>query len=305
MSRSSSFVGFAFATAPLQRKMVRKEAVFDPGPQRAEKRMVADARRARADSSSGREFVARDPITFLSDRNESVDDREPALFQFCDAQDERLAQIIAERLDHPFEDERFKAVLVVAAERLRVHDESNRRTLRDALGRYWLRALPSDGPTVWAAIRRFASLLNDDEAFALAHALDTSNPTGVQQVAIQSLTSFFTRPNLGARTATSVAEPVRRVGLHALGRSRALAGEVRAEWIALASSVVVLLAATGAAEAEPLARELAASVGGVVRRQLKDDVRGVANTHRLHLATSAHARDALASAEAIAQVFEG
>ena len=96
----------------------------------------------------------------------------PLLFQLCEEQDQRLAKTIAAQLEDPAEGQEFKAALIAASERLRVHSGADRGSLRDALGRYWLRALPSDGPAIWAAIRRFGSLLEDDRANDLMSALD-------------------------------------------------------------------------------------------------------------------------------------
>lgn len=300
---SDYLIGFASLTLR-EAKAPPRDARFEALPQRSEKQLIADVRRVPLEIVYAREFERRDSIAILGDRQESVDDREPALFELCDAQDERLAKIIAERLDDPLEDHHFKAVCVVASERLHVRGDTDRRLLRAALGRYWLRALPSDGPIVWAAIRRFGSLLDDGQALGLAYALRASNPTGVQQVAIQSLTAFFTRPDLAEQNTEGLTVLLSLVARNALRRTRELTGEVRAEWLALGCSVVVLFAAMGVEAGEPIAREIAALVGPVVRRQVHEDLERVAAAHRLHLALSAHARVALAGAEALERVFE-
>jgi len=127
-----------------------------------------------------------------------------ALSTLCEEEDPRVGAWVVRELGRKDHSPSWRAHLIDAAELLRIEDEAQRARLRDAL-KLQIEALLDEGvegPVLWAAVRRYGTLIAATETDLLCRLLAPERPIATRQVALQTLEQLFLLPGTQAEAVT-------------------------------------------------------------------------------------------------------
>lgn len=229
----------------------------------------------------------------------SVRERAACMSELAERSDAKLPSFVVQALDWTNADPRFRDALLATAEVMQVSDPALRERLEGALLRVatMLRDRPelSSERSLWAAVRRYASLVPQARVSGLLAFLRSADALTTRQVALQGTQNVFSVEPPGALAPLSaLRERVRELALKYLDADWLVSPENNA----LALNAFCASAAAGEPELMALTDRLCALGKPRLRAQAAQKLEPIAAAWRARLAISAEPSEALLRLEA-------